>query len=245
MTTDTKMHAAQTTAPMMEFPAGLPKPHQSRDWGRLLESNVTARGLTDVAREQLPKGLFEKLWSAEALQDPPLLPEGAPFGDQMRWRALRDTVEKRLNDNQRTKEQREDWWTKKNHEYFLLVTDSMKRTAPGLRDLLVDRFLVTDGYYDGVAAMKYVEAWLKAIERRHPQHKFYQTCLDTLMSKRLPTGPGGLPVSVSPSTLNTLLYGRGHPCGSTVVIANSSCAALMPNRLWSRLAAASPANARS
>ena len=81
------------------FPSGLPKPHAARDWGRSIQTAITERGLTDVARKELPPGLFDKLWSADALQEPPELPAGASFGDQLRWRSMRDEVEKRKAHN--------------------------------------------------------------------------------------------------------------------------------------------------
>jgi hypothetical protein len=146
-----KMHA-NTHVKVNNFPSGLPKPHHARDWGRSLESALAQQELTDVARRELPAGLFPKLWSTEALEPPPDLPQGASFGDQLKWRSMRDEVEKRRAHNEQTKERRKDWWLKKNHEYFMLITDSMLKTNPALQDTLIDRYLVTDGYYDGCAA---------------------------------------------------------------------------------------------
>ena len=124
----------------VEFPAGVPKPNQTRDWGQSIESNLATLGLTDVANERLPPGQFKKLWSDEALQDPPKLPSKASFNEQAKWRQMRDDVERKRSENTQIKEQCETWFKSKNHEYFVLITDTMKRTQPGLRDLLRDRY---------------------------------------------------------------------------------------------------------
>ena len=46
---------------VMKFPAGIPKPHLARAWGRSLESATAANDLTDIARGTLPAGKFDKL----------------------------------------------------------------------------------------------------------------------------------------------------------------------------------------
>jgi len=159
------------------FPSGLPKPHAARDWGRSIQTAITERGLTDVARKELPPGLFDKLWSADALQEPPELPAGASFGDQLRWRSMRDEVEKRKAHNDLTMEKRKHWWLEKNHEYFVMITDTMQHSAPGLYDTLYDRYMVSTGYYDGCAAMDFIVAWLDTVKKRHPHYEFYQSCV--------------------------------------------------------------------
>ena len=115
MTNVIKESRSQQFSGVKSFPAGLPKPHLARDWGRSLETALTEKGLTDVARKEMPPGLFPKLWSPQALEEPPALPDGASFGDQMKWRSMRDEIEKRRSHNAHVKEQREDWWLKKNH----------------------------------------------------------------------------------------------------------------------------------
>ena len=70
---DENIHAVRVTP----FPAGIPKGHQARDWGNSLESALTALHLTDVAREKLPAGKFDKLWPKSALEAPPSLPKDA------------------------------------------------------------------------------------------------------------------------------------------------------------------------
>ena len=108
-----------------DFPAGLPAPHLARDWARSVESVLTDRGLTDVAREEIPSGLFPKLWSVQALEPPPELPSKASFGDTLRWRSMRDEVEKRIAHNEQVVEQRREWWLKRNHEYFIQHRDAV------------------------------------------------------------------------------------------------------------------------
>ena len=175
----------QISKKIKDFPPGLPKPHLARDWARSMETALTDLELTDVARKTLPPGKFDKLWSDAALEPPPDLPEGASFSEQLAWRRARDEVEKRRAHNELTMEKRRHWWTTKNHEYFVLITDSMLRTAPTLRETLRDRYEVSDGYYDGCAAFEFVELWLKDVARRHPQHDFYQQCLELIEKKRL------------------------------------------------------------
>ena len=99
-------HASSTETKVLEFPAGLPAPHLARDWARSVEAKLSEDGLTDVAREQLPPGRFAKLWSDDALEPPPDLPRGAGFGDQLKWRQLRDLVEQRRSHNEQVLEQR-------------------------------------------------------------------------------------------------------------------------------------------
>ena len=50
-----------------------------------------------------------------------------------------DEVRKRRAHNERVNKQAEAWFKTKNHEFFLLITDSMIKTHPGLRDTLRDR----------------------------------------------------------------------------------------------------------
>ena len=78
------------------FPAGIPKPHEARKWARAIEAALTARGLTDVARHQLPAGHFDAPWPAAALELPPPPPDGSRYGDILSYRKLSDEITKRL-----------------------------------------------------------------------------------------------------------------------------------------------------
>lgn len=75
----------------------------------------------------------------------------------------------------------------------------MKKTNPGLRDQLRERFHVADGYYNGVGALQYIEAWLLDIHRRFPDFGFYESALEVMVKKRLPEGakPGQFDAVVS------------------------------------------------
>ena len=102
-----------------------------------------------------------------------------------------DEVRKRRAHNERVNKQAEAWFKTKNHEFFLLITDSMIKTHPGLRDTLRDRCALGEedkGYYDGVAAMTFVDRWCKKMHGVHPHHDFFQKCLETIMKMNLPSG---------------------------------------------------------
>ena len=103
-----------------KFPAGLPKPHAARDWGLSIESALASRGLTDIALKQIPAGRFDPLWSPEALEEPPPLPEHATFKDKMSHRSMMDEVRKRKAQNERILAQRADWW----QQCFNIFTDT-------------------------------------------------------------------------------------------------------------------------
>lgn len=67
----------------IEFPGCAPKRHQARAWGMAMDSLLTTRGLTSVARNKLPPGMFRRPWSDEALQPPPALPARPSYKDQL------------------------------------------------------------------------------------------------------------------------------------------------------------------
>ena len=103
---------------------------------------VSYPGLTSVCRDRLPAGTFDKMWSEEALKPPPPLPKDASWSDQMRHRNFVDELERRVSRNAQIKEQRDEWWKTSNNLLFTLITQSMEKTAPGLRQLLRERFHV-------------------------------------------------------------------------------------------------------
>ena len=49
----------------------MPRPHALRAWGKWREKELISRGLTDVAREQFPPGMFPKKWSKEPARPKP------------------------------------------------------------------------------------------------------------------------------------------------------------------------------
>ena len=55
-----------------------------------------------------------------------------------------------------------------NSQYFQVLTDSMLRTAPGMREILVERYAMGDGFYDGCGAMDYITEWFNTIHRCNP-----------------------------------------------------------------------------
>ena len=126
------------------FPPGIPRPHQVRDWCRYIEKRLTDLELTDVSNEEIPKGKFDLVWSKASLEPPPKLPAKASWADQMRFRSMRDEIEKRRRHNEHVAAQRDEWFSKGNNEYFELITSTMVKTNPGLRQVLRDRYYVGD-----------------------------------------------------------------------------------------------------
>ena len=171
-----------------DLPAGVPKPHAARDWGKWLEKEQIARGLTDVARGKFTPGLFPVKWSRKALDPVPDLPEGASWADKMKHQAACVELEKRVAFNKRLADQKETWWRDKLNEYFTVLTSSMERTQPGLREVLRDRYHMGDGYYDGVAAYEFVTQWIKNALRDSPQNAYYERMHALVETKRLPVG---------------------------------------------------------
>ena len=89
-----------STLNLIPFPAGAPKPHESRRWGRDLDAKlVRTHGLSSVARNKLPPGMFRKLWSKEALAPPPKLPRDADYRAIVAHRNLVDKIEERTREN--------------------------------------------------------------------------------------------------------------------------------------------------
>ena len=54
----------------------------------------------------------------------------------MSFRKFQDEVLRRRDENEQIKERRNAWWRTDNNKYFVIVTDSMIRTNPGMRELL-------------------------------------------------------------------------------------------------------------
>ena len=155
-TNDVKNVAVPSVKP---FPPGLARPDQTRDWATSLLSAVAAAGLTHISNARLPPGKFDDLYDAESLVDPPELPEGPSYADICRHKSMCDSVRQRRAHNARVKNEANAYFKTKNHEFFLLVTDSMIVTHPGLRELLRERCKLDGsdtGLYDGVAADRHV-----------------------------------------------------------------------------------------
>ena len=91
---------------IFELPAGVPRPHAARDWGKWLEKELIARGLTDVARGKFTPGLFPVKWSKEALEPIPPLPEDASWSEKMKYQGAVIELEKRVAFNKRLADQK-------------------------------------------------------------------------------------------------------------------------------------------
>ena len=172
------------------FPAGIPRPDHARNWGRKTESVLAARRLTDIAQGKITPGIFPPIWSARSIKDPEPLPEGASFRDKAAYESWACKIEERKGHNKQIKLQRETYWRDKNNELFTLLTDSMMHTNPGLREILRSKYHTGDGYYDGAAALKFVELWLLMLQRDSPQNDFYEKAARIIQDKRLPEGCG-------------------------------------------------------
>ena len=99
-----------------------------------MDKECIQRGLTDVRHGKFTPGLFAKKWSAKALEPIEEPPEGASYKDKQYYKRECLELEKRVAFNARLAEQKNTWWRDKLNEYFEVITVSMKRTQPGLRE---------------------------------------------------------------------------------------------------------------
>ena len=81
-----------------------------------------------------------KKWSAKALEPVEEPPADATYKDKQYYKRECIELEKRLAFNKRLAEQKQTWWRDKLNEYFELITGSMERTQPGLREVLRERY---------------------------------------------------------------------------------------------------------
>ena len=101
---------ASTHSKVRDFPGGLARPHEVRNWAQSIESAVATRDITDVPNRAIPESRFPPLWSKESLDSPPKLPRDAGFSEKMQHRRMCDEIEKRKAHNSSVLAQREDWW---------------------------------------------------------------------------------------------------------------------------------------
>ena len=85
---------AQSEKQQSEFPAGVPRPHVTRNWGKWLEKECIERGLTDVRHGKFTPGLFAKKWSAKALEPVEELPEDAT--SKPNWNQTKPHLDRRF-----------------------------------------------------------------------------------------------------------------------------------------------------
>ena len=78
---------------VMEFPAGIPRPHMMRDWARSVDTALSAQGISDIAAKTIPDGKFDLLWPEDSLTSLPKLPKEASFGDMLAHRKYADEIE--------------------------------------------------------------------------------------------------------------------------------------------------------
>ena len=106
----------------------------------------------------------------------------------MRHRAFVDEVEKRTSHNALVREQKEAWWLDANNTLASIITESMEKTNPALRDTLQDRYHVHDGYYAGYDMLEHVKQWAEEMMERMPEHDFYERVHTLIKKNRLPAG---------------------------------------------------------
>ena len=121
----------------------------------------------------------------QAIEEPPAT---ASWKDKQFYKRECLELEKRQAFNKQLAERKETWWRDRLNEYFDLITSTMKRTQPGLREVLREKYHLGDGYYDGVAAMDYVQAWIKNALTMNPQHDYYEHANNLVLNKRLVVG---------------------------------------------------------
>ena len=143
---------------VMEFPAGIPRPHMMRDWARSVDTALSAQGISDIAAKTIPDGKFDLLWPEDSLTSLPKLPKEASFGDMLAHRKYADEIEKRKRHNVKVKNERDEWWNAGDALYFQIITDSMIRTQPGLREKCKERYYIGSGRYSGTNAMDFIKA---------------------------------------------------------------------------------------
>ena len=154
---------------MLPFPAGIPLPHQARNWGQSLLSEAADQDLTDPLHGRIPPGKFEALYPASTLAPFEAPDRAASYTTHLKWREFEDRRLKRIKDNERLKAQRNSWWSSSSTKVFHLIVDSMITTNPSLRETLKEKFEVSEGVYDGPATYVAVQAWLQDMHEKHPQ----------------------------------------------------------------------------
>ena len=170
------------------FPAGIPKPHDVEAWARSLKKQFLARGVADVAREVVPEGKFDALYPESMLAPMSKPGKGASWSEEATYRRHLDELEKRKLHNANIMAKRTEWFNDGNNTVFEIVVDTMVHTQPALRKTLKDAHQLEDGRYDGVAAVKDLQEWLKASNDRHPQEDYYDNLMQAIKKKRLPVG---------------------------------------------------------
>ena len=173
---------------LIAFPSGIPRPHLIRDWDRGLESTIAEEHLTDVAAERLPAGKFDSIWPPESLLPAPKLSRDATFSEQLSHRKFVDEIESRTRHNEKVMAERDTWFKDGNDRYFKIMTDTMVRTQPSLRQVLRDRCRLPEGRFDGVKARKLITKWVERLHTRNPQADYYEDIQHVILKKRLPEG---------------------------------------------------------
>ena len=125
---------------LLSFPGGAAEPHEVRRWQRSLQSTLVIEKLTDVASGKLPAGKFGVLWSKASLAAPPAPPTQPTWSEELKYRSFVDEVEKRKRFNKAVKEESAAYFRDENNRYFTIITDSMVRTNPSMRDTLRERY---------------------------------------------------------------------------------------------------------
>ena len=173
---------------LIEFPMGVPKPHKMAAYGRSLEQVTVELNLSDVSRNQLPAGRFAAPFSDASVADLPELPDDPTPRDKLGHIKAMADLEVRRAHNRKVDDEIRTYWRDMSHLYFLLITGSMERTNPAMRERLRDLYHVGGGYYDGVGAMEYVTEWVRKMHARNPSYDLYERLSTLILQKRLQIG---------------------------------------------------------
>jgi hypothetical protein len=164
-----------------DFPGTRPKPDEMKTWLDGFEDVAAVKGLAAAANGQLPDRVASKALKKRSAKELsiPALSKDAGYKEVLAHRDLTMKVDGYLKDNaiidaEITRAQIDD-----RNELFSLMTETMRRTNPGLRDALRAKFKIKElsGHYDGYRALQHVKAKMNEQVREGAFHKHYEKSL--------------------------------------------------------------------
>ena len=139
----------------------------------------------ELAQNTLPLGKFDPIYP-DTMFEEIRLPRDASTSERLSHRRWAESQTKMRLHNDKVKAARDAWWSNALNLYFELITSTMVKHQPNLRDRLRQTCYLGEGRYDGLRAMKDVSTW---IEKQHvlvPQTDLY----DGLLARALSNRPG-------------------------------------------------------
>lgn len=186
---DDEATTTTTTRKLPEFPGEHPQQHSFRDWLETFNDEVAMRRLQPTLRGEMPfrvQGL--RNWPADLTSVP------AAVASRLDAAALfkaRGDAAMRLKENEKNNLSIKLATLTDSTELFTLITESMVRTAPLLRDNLRNACKIPHSeFYDGKKAYDAVIAHVQALAREGTDADYYQSAEELMRkaSNRLPTG---------------------------------------------------------